>query len=293
MSIKVLRTILVSFAFVSVAHAIDESNRIIAAAQGKQDKPATGVGAAASGAMSPEIREEKKEKEAAASIEPSSSSSPTESNVGSKAESKLTPPPPPRTGTINSVTRVVGEVGDHVVTSREVRINDAVAQAINGKPATPEGYRVLVGQERFFPGEVAKVLDEWSVYLEAKALSSGESASKAEIARVVKSVQDLWATKGAWMEMEVGEAELRTLVERKLVAQEFEQLKADPQLAPVSDEDAMAYYRKNRLRFGNLPFASFKENIKAFLTKSQTDRRLAEWREVLRRKYKVRNYIAG
>lgn len=279
MSIKVLHAILVSFALLATAHAAEGPNRILATAQEKQE---TGVGAAAAGAMSPEVREEKKD---AAATQPSPSASP--------AESKPTPPPQPRTGTINSITRVVGEVGDHVLTSREVRINDAVAQATAGKPATPEGYRILIGQERFFPGEVAKVLDEWAVYLEAKALSSGESASKAEIARVVKLVQDLWAAKGMWMEMEVGEAELRALVERKLVAQEFERLKADPQLAPVSDEDAMAYYRKNRLRFGNLPFDSFKENIKAFLTKSQTDRRLAEWREVLRRKYKVRNFIAG
>lgn len=190
------------------------------------------------------------------------------------------------------LSRAVGEVGDHVVTSREVRINDAIEQAMNGKPSVPEGYRILNGAEKIFPGEVSRVLDEWVVYLEAKSLSS-QPFARGDLNANVKAVQELWASKTAWQELEVSAEELRETIERKLVAREFERLKSDPQLAPVSDDDALAYYRKNRLRFGSLPFSTFKDNIRAFLIKTQTERRLAEWREVLRRKYKVRNFIAG
>ena len=188
------------------------------------------------------------------------------------------------------LSRAVGEVGEHVVTSREVRINEAIDQALSAKAG--ETPHVLSGYEKSFPAEVGKVLDEWIVFLEAKSLSS-QPPTRTDAATAMKSVQEFWAGKPAWLELEVATEELRDCVERKLIAREFERLKSDPQLAPVTDEDALIYYRKNRLRFGSLPFASFKDNIKAFLIKQQTERRLAEWRDVLRRKYKVRNFIAG
>lgn len=191
-----------------------------------------------------------------------------------------------------SVTRVVGEVNDHFVTSREVRIMDAIDQALEGKPSSPEGFRILTGGERQFPSEVGRVLDQWIVYLEAKSLSN-EPVGKAEISRGVGMVQEKWSGTKAWTELEVDSDELRRMVELQLTARNFERLKSDPQMTPVSDDDALTYYKKNRLRFGSLPFSSFKENIKAFLVKQQTERRLAEWHEILRRKYKVRNFISG
>ena len=189
------------------------------------------------------------------------------------------------------LTRAVGEVGDHVVTSREARFDDAIEQALNGKPPGPDGFRVLTGLEKTFPGEVSRTLDEWVVFLEAKSLNGQPTSG--DVGTSIKAVQDRWGGNPAWIKLEVSPEELRQTVERKLIAREFERLKSDPQLAPVSDDDALSYFRQNRLRFGNLPFSSFKENIKAFLVKQQTERRLAEWREVLRKKYKVRNFIAG
>lgn len=190
------------------------------------------------------------------------------------------------------VTRAVAEVGDRVVTSRETRISDAVEQAMTGKAPGADGFRVLTGLEKNFPGEVTATLDEWIVYLEAKSLSS-QPPSKTDLATAIKGVQDFWAGKSGWTALEVSNDELHDIVERKLIAKDFEKLKSDPELSPVSDDDALAYFRKNRLRFGSLPFATFKDSIRAFLIKSQTERRLAEWRDVLRRKYRARNFIAG
>lgn len=198
------------------------------------------------------------------------------------------------------LSRIVGEVGDHVVTSREVRINDAVERAMADqfpeKTLESAGLldpgHVLSGNEKLFPTEVGRVLDEWVVYLEAKTLST-QPVAKADIAAGIKAVQDFWGAKAAWQELEVAADELREMIERKLISKGFVKLKTDPNLAPISDDEALTYYRKNRLRFGSLPFSSFKDSIKAFLIKSQTERRLAEWRDVLRRKYKVRNLIAG
>ncbi|MES2854262.1 MAG: hypothetical protein V4692_00285 [Bdellovibrionota bacterium] len=97
----------------------------------------------------------------------------------------------------------------------------------------------------------------------------------------------------AWQKLEVSSEELRSMISRKLMASSFSRLKTDPQLSPISDDEALSYYRKNRLRFGSLPFSSFKENIKSFLIKTQTEKRMNEWHEVLRRKFKVRNFISG
>jgi hypothetical protein len=192
----------------------------------------------------------------------------------------------------NSVTRTVGEAGDHIVTSREVRISNAVDQAMDRRPVDAKGYHVFSGQEPSFPGEVAHVLDEWVVELESKSLSA-QAPQKTEVARYVKQVEDRWSGDSNWQSLDVGIEELNTMVERKITVRELEHLKSDPQVAPISDEDALEHYRKNRLRFGSLPFASIKDNIKEFLTKAQSERRLAEWHDVLRRKYKVRNFIAG
>ena len=192
-----------------------------------------------------------------------------------------------------SITKVVGEVGDQYVTSREVKINSAIEQALGQKPTSPDdGYKILTGGERSFPQEVSRVLDEWAVLFEAKALES-QAVQKADVATATAAVQARWATHQAWLDLEVGPEELRKVIEMKLAAQDFQKLKSDPALSPVSDDEALAYYKRNRLRFGSLPYSSFQENIKAYLVKTQVEKRLLEWHDVLRRKYKTRNFIAG
>jgi hypothetical protein len=194
-------------------------------------------------------------------------------------------------GTI--LTRIVGEVGERFVTSREVRINDAIEQALNAKPSDPAtGFAVASLQDKEFASRVAVVLDEWAMYMEAILLSS-EGVSKSEVMRLQQLVLERWSSDSQWKQMDVVEQELREILERKLVARDFIRLKADPQMAPISDAEALLYYKKHRLRFGSLPFESFKENIKSFLTKQQVERRLSEWREVLRRRYRVRNLTLG
>lgn len=214
--------------------------------------------------------------------------SPKEAAASAKRVQSAAPTPKPD---ILSVTRIVGEVGERFLTSREVQILDAVHQALD-KNESHSARRILSGQEKTFPAEVSRALDEWVVYLEARSFSSTPPA-KTAVAEAEQTVQAVWGAKPEWLNLEVGGDELRDTVERILVATAFERLKTDAALVPVSDEDALQYYKKNRLRFGSLPFSAFKDNIKDFLIKQQTEKRLSEWHEVLRRKYKVRNFIAG
>ncbi|MNY60610.1 hypothetical protein D3C86_1971860 [compost metagenome] len=59
----------------------------------------------------------------------------------------------------------------------------------------------------------------------------------------------------------------------------------------ITDQEAQAYYDKNRIKFGSMPFSNFKENIKTFLAQQQLEERLRSWFEVIKRKYKVRNLL--
>ena len=130
------------------------------------------------------------------------------------------------------------------------------------------------------------------MYFEARALGSTQ-IQKSELSKAIGTVDERWANQQSWKDLDVGADELRQLIERKLAAKEFEKLKSDPALSPISDDEALSYYKKNRLRFGSLPFSNFQENIKSFLVKTQVEKRLGEWHEVLRRKYKTRNFISG
>ena len=187
------------------------------------------------------------------------------------------------------ITKVVGELSDRIVTSREIQINEALEQAISDKTS---GLRIMSVKDPAFPGDVTRVLNEWAVYLEAQSFSA-KPPLRAEAQKRLRAVLDVWTPRADWQSLEVSEGELREQMERKLLAKEFIRLKTDASQAPITDADASAYFKKNRLKFGNLPFEDFRENIKTFLAKQQTDRRLKEWFEVLNRKYRTRNYVSG
>ncbi len=188
-----------------------------------------------------------------------------------------------------SITRVVGEAGGKIVTSREVRINEAVGLTLANVTGAK---KITAATEAGFPQIVLRVLDEWTVFLEAGEIGT-KPADKNEIARLAKAVADSWRGSGEWERLEPSAQEVREIVERKLVVQSLERLKSDASMVNVTDAEALQYYKKNRLRFGNMPFENFKDNIKAALVKSQTERRILEWRSVLRRKYRVRNFVGA
>lgn len=194
-----------------------------------------------------------------------------------------------------SITRVVGEAGGKIVTSREVRINEAVGLTLATYVTagnTSIVKKITPPNDPGFPQIVLRVLDEWTVFLEAGEIGT-KPADKNEVAKLAKAVMDSWRGNGDWDRLEPSAQEVRDIVERKLVVQALERLKSDASTVTVSDAEALQYYKKNRLRFGNMPFENFKDNIKSALMKAQTERRILEWRSVLRRKYRVRNFVGA
>ena len=191
------------------------------------------------------------------------------------------------------VSKIVGELGTtkYFLTSREVQINNYLGQLLGQMNGSKKAVKVIGVQDKDFPNQTGDVLLEWAIYKDALDFES--SLKSTDTQKELKYVQENTKSSSGWQGLEVSQDELKQILERKILVRKFMQLKSDSSKIPVSDAEAEVYFQKNRSKFGSLPFESFRENIKSFLQNAQTEQRLKNWYEVLNRKYKVRNFIAG
>ncbi len=191
------------------------------------------------------------------------------------------------------VSKIVGELGasKYFLTSREVQINHFLGQLLSQMNGSKKPAKVINISDKDFPNQTSDVLLEWAIYKDALDFESNLKST--DIQKELKYVQENAKSSSAWQGLEVSLEELKQVLERKVLVLKFMQLKSDSSKIPVSDAEAEIYFQKNRSKFGSLPFESFRENIKSFLQNAQTEQRLKNWYEVLNRKYKVRNFIAG
>ncbi|MBO9668046.1 MAG: hypothetical protein J7501_14685 [Bdellovibrio sp.] len=188
------------------------------------------------------------------------------------------------------VTETVGMVADYVITSREVQIS-TVADAILYPPKTKlTGLYETGPDSKDFRNHVATVLLEAVIANEAEAFNVA-ALSETDLAEAVGKIEKATNNKAYWNQLEVTPAELKRFTTRKLIAKSFLQFKTSSMTSIITDQEAQAYYEKNRVKFGSTPFASFKDNIKSFLAQQQLEERLRTWFEVVKRKYKVRNFL--
>jgi hypothetical protein len=184
----------------------------------------------------------------------------------------------------------VAQVQNHVVTSREVRINKWVevtlypAQLRKGQKEVSD-----LGSTQFIQ-DTNRVLLEWMVFLESQAFNA-QAIAEEQVSEAKQNFLKTARKSPLWDELGIRVGELEELLRRKLQAKKFIQFKASSSVVPVTDEEAQVYFNKNRLDFGDLPFESFRENIKAFLARKHVDKRLKDWFIVLQNKYKVRNFV--
>lgn len=191
------------------------------------------------------------------------------------------------------VSQSVGRVGDRVITSREVQISAVLDRILfPTKEAKSSGglYEVRLGQAAMM-NEVTALLLEVVVDREAESFSVAK-ISDDQVREAQRKVEKAVESKAYWQSLEVGTAELKRFVVQKLTAKAFIQFKTNSMVGIISDAEALAYYEKNRLRFGDVPFSSFKDNIKTFLAQQQLEERTRAWFEIIKRKYKVRNILA-
>lgn len=191
------------------------------------------------------------------------------------------------------VSQSVGQVGDRVITSREVQISAVLTRHLfplkEGK-ATAGLYELRLADAAMM-SEVTSLLLEVVVAREAESFSVAK-VSEEELQQSLRRVEKAVEGKAYWDSLEVSAVELKKFVLQKLTAKAFIQFKTNSMVGIISDAEALAYYEKNRLKFGDLPFATFKENIKNFLAQQQLEERTRSWFEIIKRKYKVRNILA-
>lgn len=188
------------------------------------------------------------------------------------------------------VSTGVGLVRGQAVTSREVQILNLLEAVLYEK--TPVNKLKILGLDsKAFNKATQDALLESVVALEAQNFNVVQ-VSNEELKEAETHALDALKNSKAWKSLQVPPHELSNLVRRKTQAKKFIQFRAQSSVLPVTEAEALRYFNENRLKFGNLPFENFKENIKSFLSRSQVDRRLKDWFDVLLSKYQVKNLIA-
>lgn len=193
------------------------------------------------------------------------------------------------------VSETVGRAGDYVITSREVKISTFLERVLfSAKPeAMPDAQvEALFKDEVLLQGAITSVLLEVVVALEAESFAVSAVPGR-DIQDAVLKAQTIFAGKAYWGQLEVSDAELVSSIKRKFTAKSFLKFKTSSMNSIITDQEAEAYYEKNKIKFGAVPFSSFKDNIKSFLGQQQLEDRLRSWFEVIKRKHKVRNLISG
>ena len=186
------------------------------------------------------------------------------------------------------VLKTVGQVADQVITSRTVQINAGLEQALykrKGKVEIPKMDSMA------FKKEVSTTLLETTVFMESRNFKLAQ-VKASEVNKASADALKKLARVPAWKALEVQAPEVRKAILRKLRAKKFIRFKADSSVVPVTNSEAREYFDKNRLKFGDLPFENFKENIKAYLSRQQVEQRLRDWFEVLQNKYNVKNALS-
>jgi hypothetical protein len=184
----------------------------------------------------------------------------------------------------------VGSVKGEVVTSREVQIQNFLDRVLYPKegPAAP---KILALDSKAFAEEVKSTLLEYAIALEAQNFNVAQVTPE-ELNKIERKALNKLKKSGEWQGLKVADPELKDGLRRKVIAKKFIEFRTKSSVLPVTDAEALKHFNENRLKFGELPYENFKENIKSYLGRTQVERRLKDWYEVLLNKYQVKNIIA-
>lgn len=183
------------------------------------------------------------------------------------------------------ISKVVGMASDQVVTSREVQIVHAISRALNNDTQLDP----LKIEDPRFNLEVSQVLLDIVVQLESVVFDFNQ-LSESELLEAKTKVKKIFEQNKSIKNFSITDQELDRLLKRKLVSRKFIRVKSDSMKGFITDVEAKDYFDKNRLKFGQVQFSQFRENIKSFLGQQQLEERLKAWFEIIKKKYKVKNY---
>ncbi len=188
------------------------------------------------------------------------------------------------------VSQSVGTVGELVVTSREVQMSILVSKALGDKRSQEYREEDLAIESAAFSKAVSQVLLDQVFYNEGEGFSFSDLSSD-DIKKERQKLQGL-AKNPLWLKINPSSDEIDRVLLRRLKASAFFKFKADTFRGTVSDSEVRSYFDSNKGKFGSGNFELFKDNIKMFLVQQQAQERMRSWFELIKRKHKVRNFIA-
>lgn len=183
------------------------------------------------------------------------------------------------------ISKIVGTAADQVVTSREVQIVNFLERGIS----SDKNLSIIQVDDTRFNVEVGQVLLEIVVQTEAGVFEFNQLTDD-EFKISMENIQKNLEPSKEWKSLQGSPAEIEKFLKRKLISKKFIKVKSDSMKGFITDAEAKEYFDKNRLKFGQVPFGEFKENIKTFLSQQQLEERLKAWFEIIKKKYKVKNY---
>ncbi len=186
----------------------------------------------------------------------------------------------------------MGQVGQKIITSREVQISAVIESVLNQQKSEKIVVKIPEIKSATFQIELSRVLLEISADNESKLFNVIELA-ESEISNSIELVTKSTLQNSEWNKMDVQAGEIKEIVKRKLSAKKFIRFRTSSMSSIVTDAEALQYYESNRLKFGSLPYDGFKDNIKSFLSQQILEERLRGWFDVLKKKNKARSFNLG
>ena len=175
---------------------------------------------------------------------------------------------------------VLAQVKDHVITSRETAIHEALTPVFD---YGFNSFKKISSKDQ--------VIKEWLLFYEALGfynypVGDSEQIEKWKLAKK-RAIQS-----GVWKKLTMNDDELREKVRRYLEAERLYDFKKKASKLPISVVEVENEYKQNQTRYSSMNTDKAKVQIRKNLEQKKLKKHLDEWFGVLEQKYKV-YYFSG
>ncbi len=179
--------------------------------------------------------------------------------------------------------------GKEVITTRSVHLDAVIESILYSKPQLKDVLKSRM-DTKLIRSELDRVLVERIVFFESKSFNQvrlSNEETKTAMAKVKAAVAKNVDLKELWAFLTLSDSELQQVLTIKLTAKKFIEFKNKSSYIPATDAEAFSYYQNNKSKFKDMSFESLKTKIKEEISREQSEQRLNDWIDILKRKYEV------
>ncbi len=186
-----------------------------------------------------------------------------------------------------TINQVEAEIGESLISSRDIYINLAVEQIVFLNKKTIKLPKL---NSKLFKEVVASYIVEQLVFKEADLTI--DKATLEGPRRANKVLKQLKRDKH-WKNLRPSLVELQVVINTKHTSKEVIKKRIEFAKVPISDQEVLVYFEQNKKDFAGLGINKFKENIRSLLSQRDIDKKLADWISFLRTKYSPENIASS